>query len=100
MRLVLKVILEMLKNRIVNDVWKSLQKHLDVSQLTNQGLEDCTASCEPSVRHCLFLVTILSTFFHVKCEQRNKYAIMLSYIRDISSSMTGTLLGRSGYRLH
>ena len=34
MRLVLKVILEMLKNRIVNDVWKSLQKHLDVSQLT------------------------------------------------------------------
>ena len=39
----------------------------------------------------------LKYIFHVKCEQRNKYAIMLSYIRDISSSMTGTLLGRSGY---
>ena len=33
----------------------------------------------------------LKYIFHVKCEQRNKYAIMLSYIRDISSSMTGTL---------
>ena len=68
--------------------------------MNTQGLELPWLSCAQMGHQSLFLVTILSTFFHVKCEQRNKYAIMLSYIRDISSSMTGTLLGRSGYRLH
>ena len=70
MRLVLKVILQMLRNGTVNDVWKLLQKRLDVSQLTKQGLEDCTTSREPSVRCCLFLVTVLSTFFMQNVERR------------------------------
>lgn len=82
MRLVLKVILQMLRNRIVNNVWKSLQKHLGVSQLTKQRLEDCTTSHEPSVRRCFVFSNYLKYIFHAKCGEKNKYAIMLLYPRD------------------
>lgn len=85
LRLVLKVALLVVRNIAVT-VWRSLQMHLEVSLLTEQGLkEDSTVSARPSVRCYLVLVTIFKYLFHAKCEQ-TKNTITLSHAMDTSSS--------------